>query len=421
MNLFRRRIPKMHNIRYLLCLISTISWVKADDAANNDCVLPEKFAKPLHTFYENKKLSCAANTLIHAVPKIGEKAVLETPKEDQKNGNIVGRKAYEILAEEFGSGGPEVPSKDLTVKSTHGEHSIPIRRYEGANPEKTILFVHGGGWSRGNLKTHDQLCRKLAKETGSTVVAVDYRLAPENPYPAGLQDVEDVYEWLMNQSDLSHDVIIAGDSGGGNLSTAFILKRIQSKKEGPKGAILIYPALDLRVPQETDNSYTNGYLLTRDGINQYVHNYLGDDYKVKSQDPLVSPLLASDDDLKQFPPVILVSAQCDPLAKEGKSFVKRLEDLDVDVSYEVIPSTIHIFAQFFDLFPEATDAMDFIKDEFKDKFVGQVKAEDDENNVEEEADNESDDESDEESDDDQQEDDNEGEDEGEDDSENSEA
>lgn len=353
-------------IKFCLSAISIVSVViAAENSTKNDCVLPEKFVQPLHTFYENKNLGCAANILLHAIPKIGEKALLETPSASKTNMNIVGRYAYEVMAQEFGSGGPEVKSIDMKVKSTHDSHLIPVRRYEGENSDKTILFVHGGGWSRGNLKTHDQLCRKLSKETGRTVIAVDYRLAPENPFPAGLEDVEDVYEWVLGQSDLSHHVIIAGDSGGGNISTALILKRIQSKKEGPKGAILIYPALDLRVPQKTENPYTNGYLLTRDSINQYVHNYLGDDYKGIAKNPLVSPLLASNENLKQFPPLIVVSAQCDPLANEGKLFVSRLTNLGINVKYKVIPSTIHIFAQFFDLFPEATDAMNFIKQEFK--------------------------------------------------------
>lgn len=323
--------------------------------------LPKEFQKDLFTFYMNQELSCGANTIIHSLPHIGELALHRVDEKDRHNMSIVGRTAYEILAEYFGKEGPAIASKDFTIPSSSGSHSIPLRRYQGTSTNRTILFIHGGGWSRGNLKTHDQLCRKVVDATGYNLVAVDYRLAPENPFPAGLNDAADAYEWVMAQSDLSHDIIVMGDSGGGNISTALILQRIQKNLSLPKGAALIYPALDLRVPETTDDPYAVGHLLTQDSINAYVHNYLGDEHRKKALEPLVSPLLADDADLKKFPPCVIIAAQCDPLTRSITAFTKRLAENPRPIHFKVIPSTIHIFAQFFDVCDEAQDSLDFIK------------------------------------------------------------
>lgn len=322
--------------------------------------LPNEFNKDLFTFYMNKELTCGANILIHSLPHIGEMAIQQVPEQDRHNLGIVGRRAYEILADYFGKGGPAISSHDFSIPSS-GAHSIPLRRYNGTNSHRTILFIHGGGWSRGNLKTHDQLCRKVVEATGYTLIAVDYRLAPENPFPAGLNDAANAYEWVLQQPDLTHDIIVMGDSGGGNISTALILQRIQKNQSLPKGAALIYPALDLRAPTVSNDPYAVGHLLTQDSINVYIHNYLGDDHRTKALNPLVSPLLADDSDLKKFPPSVIIAAQCDPLTRSITAFADRLGKVNGKNHFKVIPSTVHIFAQFFDICEEAQDSLNFIK------------------------------------------------------------
>ncbi len=331
------------------------------EGSSKGCELPADLKVPGETFIINEKLSCGANILIQAIHGIGVEAAKQISPEVQKNDpQAVGRKAYEILGDKFAKNKPEVPVSDFNIDGKDGSHKIPVRLYEGKDKGKVILFTHGGGWTRGNLETHDALCRHLCEATGATVLAVDYRLAPENPYPAGLEDAADAYHWFIEKHGKDAKIYVAGDSGGGNIATCLTLKMIKESGRVPDGAILIYPALDLHIPEKTTDPYAVGYMLTRASTNAYINNYTGHDPK-KADDPLVSPVKASDEDLAKFPPVILVNAECDPLAAEGKAFADRLTSLKVKVEHKVIPNVIHIFAQY-DLFPEAAEARDFIKE-----------------------------------------------------------
>lgn len=348
-------------VRSLVFLLVTLNAFSCK--ADKGCELPPDLKVPGKTFIINENLSCGTNIFLHALPAIGIKADEQVSPEKKMNSpQAVGRRAYELLGDAFAKNKPTVATSDFTVNGKDGPHKIPVRLYKGKDKGKVIFFTHGGGWSRGNLETHDTLCRNLCEATGASVLAVDYRLAPEHPYPAGLEDAVDAYNWLLAQHE--HDknikVFIAGDSGGGNIATSLTLKMIREGGRVPDGAILLYPSLDLHIPEKTMNPYANGYMLTRDSINAYVNNYIGKNPE-KADDPLVSPIRASDEDLKKFPPLILVNAECDPLAEEGKVFADRLASLGVSVNHEVIPRTIHIFAQYPDLFPEATEARDFIK------------------------------------------------------------
>ena len=352
---------------FFIIILSALTYNSAYGKVDNstsgkDCVLPSNFKVPGKTFIINEKLSCGANILIHALPAIGVEADKQISAEDKKNNpQAVGRLAYKLLGDNFAKNKPDVPVSDFKVKGKDGQHEIPVRLYEGKNKGKVILFTHGGGWTRGDLETHDALCRNLCATTGASVLAVDYRLAPENPYPAGLEDATDAYNWLIKERGTDAKVYVAGDSGGGNIATCLTLKMIKEGSRIPDGAILIYPALDLHIPEKTTNPYSVGYMLTRDSINAYVNNYTGNNPE-KANDPLVSPVMASDQELAKFPPVILINAECDPLAEEGQTFADRLVSLGVSVTHKVIPNVIHIFAQYFDLFPEATESIDFIKE-----------------------------------------------------------
>ncbi|MGV8949142.1 MAG: alpha/beta hydrolase [Candidatus Paracaedibacter sp.] len=349
-------------IRSTLFFLATLNIFACTDALSAPCEVPSDLKVPGKTFIINEKLSCGSNILLYAIPGIGLEADKQLSPEVKKNDpQAVGRLAYVLLGEEFAKNKPNVPVSDFKVSGKDGHHEIPVRLYEGKNEKKVILFTHGGGWTRGDLETHDTLCRNLCEATGASVLAVNYRLAPEHPHPAGLEDAVDAYNWLIAQHGKEAKVFIAGDSGGGNIATSLVLKMIKEGARIPDGAILMYPALDLRIPEKTTNPYAVGYMLTRDSINAYVNNYTGNNPE-KANDPLVSPVMASDEELSKFPPVILINAECDPLTEEGKAFADRLMSLGVAVKHKIIPSVIHVFAQYFDLFPEATEAKDFIKE-----------------------------------------------------------
>lgn len=333
-----------------------------------ECNLPPQYKVQDKTFVINPALSCATNIFLHVVPSFASIAESKfTAEEMKKNPQIAGRLAYELLGNEFAKNKPNIETTDLKIPGKDSTHEVPVRLYKGTDSERFILFIHGGGWSRGNLETHDTLCRKLSEATKATVLAVDYRLSPEHPYPAGLEDAEAAYKWFVEKHVQNKKIFIAGDSGGGNITSGLVIKFIKEKKRTPDGAILFYPALDLRIPEKTANPYSNGYFLTRDSINAYVNNYTHHNQEL-AKDPTVSPILAIDEDLSKFPPVILVNAECDPLTEEGTAFAKRLKSLGIYVDHKVIPKTIHVFAQYFDILPEATQAIEFVRDSFENVY-----------------------------------------------------
>lgn len=360
----KRTIMRVRSTLFFLATLSIFTCTGAAyaEGSNKGCELPSNLKVPGKTFIINEKLSCGTNILLHAIPGIGIEAAKQiSPEEQKKDPQAVGRLAYKLLGDEFAKNKPDVPVSDFKINGKDGHHEIPVRLYEGKDKGKVILFTHGGGWTRGNLETHDTLCRHLCEATGATVLAVDYRLAPEHPYPAGLEDATSAYNWFIEKHGKDAKVYVAGDSGGGNIATCLTLKMIKEGGRVPDGAILMYPALDLHIPEKTSNPYAEGYMLTRDHINAYVNNYTGHDSK-KADDPLVSPVKASDEELKKFPPVVLVNAECDPLTEEGKAFADRLTSLGGSVKHKIIPNVVHVFAQYFDLFPEAAESRDFIKE-----------------------------------------------------------
>ncbi|MCX7343327.1 MAG: alpha/beta hydrolase [Proteobacteria bacterium] len=324
-----------------------------------------KYKKPGTSFIVNKKLSPGANIFLHESPSIALEAVA---KAGPKNLNDGLRKAYEAFAKHFaGSQTPIETVKDGAVESKNGD--IPFRMYRNHEPkqDRVIVYVHGGGWARGNLNTHDELCRRLCSNTKSVVIAVDYKLAPEHVYPAGFEDVKAVYDWvLQNRSSFGLDkdakIIMAGDSAGGNLVVALNLWLIDNGKDLPHKNLLLYPALDLSIPEETDNDYVNGYLLTQDSINKFVIGYVGtlkDAIAKTKNDPYLSPMLASPEQLSKLPNTLIISAECDPLEAQAKTFISKIKAAgNNNIDQHVEPGMIHIYAQFFGVFEGASKSLE---------------------------------------------------------------
>ena len=348
-------------LKVLICL--TVLANLTAIAAGAD--LYAKYKKPGASFVVNKKVSPGANIFLHESPAIALEAVA---KADPKNPNTGLRKAYEAFAKHFaGCQTPIETVKDGAIESKNGD--IPFRMYRNHEPkqDRVIVYVHGGGWARGNLNTHDELCRRLCSNTNSVVIAVDYKLAPEHVYPAGFDDVKVVYDWvLQNRSSFGIDkdakIIMAGDSAGGNLITALNLWLIDNGKDLPHKNILIYPALDLRNPEETHNEYANGYLLTQDSINKYVIGYVGSLEKAISDtknDPYLSPMLASPEQLAKLPNTLIISAECDPLEAQAKTFISKVKAAgNNNIAQHVEPGMIHIYAQFFGVFEGASKSLE---------------------------------------------------------------
>ncbi|HUA12620.1 MAG TPA: alpha/beta hydrolase [Solirubrobacteraceae bacterium] len=227
------------------------------------------------------------------------------------------------------------PRDDVAVREAElagGAGPLRARVYEpleGRLPGAGVLYLHGGGWVVGDLDTHEVPCRALAASSGATVVSVDYRLGPEDPFPAPVDDAIAAFTDLCERADdLGLDagrLAVAGDSAGGHLAAVTAQHAARAGGAAPAFQLLIYPATDLAEKSASRRIFAEGFLLTDENIDWYRANFLAAGGDVN--DPRVSPLLAPD--LAGLAPAMVVTAGFDPLRDEGESYARRLSDAGV--------------------------------------------------------------------------------------------
>lgn len=217
---------------------------------------------------------------------------------------------------------------------------VPCRVYANEGANGVLLFIHGGGYVIGDLETHDQPCRQLALESGATVVAVHYRLAPEHPFPAGIEDAWAVLQALDADRDRFGErskIAVTGDSAGGNFSAVLAL---MARDAGIDLAaqLLIYPGVDMNddSPSMTENG--EGYILTAEVMEWFMHNYAAD-----PDDWRASPILAETH--AGVAPALVITAEFDPLRDQGKAYADKLRAAGVDVTYTNYDGMVHAFFQ----------------------------------------------------------------------------
>ena len=229
-----------------------------------------------------------------------------------------------------------------------GAQAIPLRVYRppGVSDSRrlpVLVYFHGGGWVIGDLETHDVLCRQLTAEAGVSVIAVDYRLAPEHKFPAAADDAWAATRWIAaHAAELGVDadrLAVGGDSAGGNLAAVVAL--LAREAGGPRIAlqILLYPVTDLVSESQSYADLADGYMLTRDSMRWFRAQYLA-----KEQDAAdwrVSPLRAPS--LAGLPPALVVTAGYDPLRDEGEAYARRLREAGVSVDAVSFGGMIHGF------------------------------------------------------------------------------
>lgn len=239
--------------------------------------------------------------------------------------------------------------KILDHKIIKDNREIPVRLFiPKENPlPKLLIFFHGGGWVTGNIDTYTNVCAEMANRTNHTVISVDYRLAPEYPFPAGLEDCYwATREIFLNSEKLKfkkEDITLIGDSAGGNLAAVVSLMARDRGEFLPKRQILIYPST---YHDHSDNSpfpsvIENGkdYIMTSKRIQDYM-----DLYVPKQEDrlnPYVAPLLA--EDLSNQPKTLILTAEFDPLRDEGEAYGVKLREFGNDVKIHRIKNSIHGF------------------------------------------------------------------------------
>jgi acetyl esterase len=234
-----------------------------------------------------------------------------------------------------------VPEQVASVADLRSPGGVPVRVFEPASPGGvTLIYLHGGGWVVGNVETHDPLCRRVANETGARVVSVDYRLAPEHPFPAALDDAEEVLHWLRAQEP-EHPVGVAGDSAGASLAAGLAI-RARDQRIPLAAQLLLYPATDPAMTSASITANGEGYFLTRDDMAWFYQQYLPDG--TASGTAAEADLTRAD--VAGVAPAIVATAEFDPLRDEGAAYAARLRDAGVPAEYVPGPGLIHGFAGF---------------------------------------------------------------------------
>ena len=241
---------------------------------------------------------------------------------------------------------PEVEVREITVPGGAGDLAARVYR-PAPGPLPTVVFFHGGGWVIGDLDTHDLTCRTLARDCAAVVVSVDYRLAPEHPFPAAVEDAVASARWVAERAadpaaGLGGDgrVAVAGDSAGGNLA-AVVAQAFRDEGRELAGQLLLYPATDVAgdYPSLTENA--TGYFLDAPTMLWFLESYAGaPDSPADPADPRLSPLHG---DVAGVAPAVVVVAQFDPLRDSGAAYAAKLEAAGVPARLRTFPGMIHGF------------------------------------------------------------------------------
>jgi acetyl esterase len=220
-----------------------------------------------------------------------------------------------------------------------------------------LVYFHGGGWTIGDLDTHDVPCRQLALAGDCAVLSVDYRLAPEHRFPAAVDDCVAATRWARAQAaSLCIDaarIAVGGDSAGGNLAAVVAIAERDAGAPPLSAQLLIYPATDMRALAPSHRTNAQGYLLTADSIAYYRGHYMADE--ASWSDWRASPLLASD--LTRLPPALVITAGYDPLRDEGRQYADALSAAGVRVQTVCFERQVHGFFAMSGVIDEAASAV----------------------------------------------------------------
>lgn len=258
--------------------------------------------------------------------------------------------------------GPELHAvRDLTLPLASRDLGARLYRPSPLDALPVLLFLHGGGWVWGDLDTHDAVCREISRRAGCAVVSLDYRLAPETPFPG---PADDAFEALLALVRLAPSLgldparmALGGDSAGANLAISAALR---ARTAGPplRRLALLYPALDPSCDSGSQREFAEGFLLTRSAMRWFWRCYLGGDDIAR--DPSFAPLAG---DLAGLPPTAIATAEYDILRDEGEALAERLAKAGVGVRLRRYPGMIHGFVLFSGLTPVAADCLsDFAND-----------------------------------------------------------
>ncbi len=245
---------------------------------------------------------------------------------------------------------------DGTFPGADGELPVRVYRPSAGRPLATLVYFFGGGWTLGGIDTSDGVCRALANAAGCLVVTPGYRLAPEHPFPAAVDDCLAAVSWVAGNADeLGADptrIAVGGDSAGGNLAAVVAQ---QAADRGPRLAaqLLVYPNTCYGADTESLRDNDDRWMFNRHSVDWYWRNYLAD--PDAGRDPRVSPLLAPD--LSGLPPALVITAEYDPLRDEGERYAERMRAAGVPVALTRYDGMAHGFFTMSGVLPDARRAV----------------------------------------------------------------
>jgi acetyl esterase len=279
--------------------------------------------------------------------KISIKQVYKIHRKVLNLANPYFRPLYNLWDHKVMAGDREIPVRIFLPREEGKLKILKGNRKPDRIPSKVLIFFHGGGWVTGNIESYTKVCANMANRTGHTVISVDYRLAPENPFPAGPEDCYQVMMEVFQELDSFHcksdDVTLIGDSAGGNLAAVVSLMARDRGACIPGKQILIYPATyndhSESSPFESVHENATDYILTSQQVQDYLDLYVPNEED--RLNPYFAPLLA--EDLTNQPKTLIITAEFDPLRDEGEAYGQRLKEFGNCVETYRIKDGLHGF------------------------------------------------------------------------------
>jgi len=265
------------------------------------------------------------------------------------------RAGFEMLA-------AAAPPAEHIKREAVDANGVPAELAIAGSQEPTVLYLHGGGYCIGSVATHRDLVSRLVRATGGQALAIDYRLAPEHPFPAALDDATAVYRWLLSSGIDPAQLVIAGDSAGGGLTIATLVALRDAGDPLPAAAVCVSPWADLECRGESITSKADlDPILRQESLLKWGKLYLGD---AGPRSPLASPIHA---DLTGLPPLLIMVGTAELLFDDATRLAERAQAAGVDVTLESWEEMIHVWPLFAALLPEGQQALDrmgaFIKEQ----------------------------------------------------------
>lgn len=243
----------------------------------------------------------------------------------------------------------DVEVEEMDIEGVHSELLYPPK----SNREYIIIYLHGGSYNAGSPNTHRGIAARIGKASEIPVLLIDYSLAPENPFPAALEDVVLVYKWLLEQKGIkSNKIIIAGDSAGGGLALATVIKLRDEKVNLPAATVCLSPWTDLALTGESiKTKEKEEIMITENELQQSAKLYLKN---TDSRNPLASPLYA---DLKGLPPIFLQTGTREIALDDTVRFAEKAIKAEVEVTSDIWSGMWHVFQIYGNLMPESKKAI----------------------------------------------------------------